>query len=483
MTSYQPLTSDDPFIGDAGALRDYTHELRVTHDASAKVAAAVKAVAAWSQARWVGDAADGFRAVAEDGAAPLETLSERLNGTAKIIDDYATSLGLAQYCGRAFANQAHDALFARRWIQQQLDAATWSATPDPFSVTNLRMQLNDQDNEFARLRRRFDELQADFDERVGSTRAALFKLWGLDSPLDLSGKSGELIEQPKPKLHAYPGLGDGKDVRLGTNDKGNHVVQETGSIPGFLGRGKGTTRTVTSTTAAGAGSRGLPERGVTKKIEYSRDGKIPPADPKKSAAKKVAGSTKATVASASSTAESSRGAKAEKQGKNFGGQAHAGVNAKAKANASSSVGADGITATAGVSASAKLEVGANGSVNSKYVNGDASVHATLGAEAEAKATLGIGKDGLNAGIDGKVFVGGEIGADGNIDIGGIGAGGHAGVTYGIGAEFDLKSKVSLDNVSVKADLGATLGLGFHASVNISIHPKELIHNVADFFGL
>jgi uncharacterized protein YukE len=483
MRSYQPLTSDDPFIGDAGALRDYAHDLRTTGDAAAKVAAAVKDVAASSQASWAGDAADGFRARSEDGAAPLKTLGERLNDTAKIIDDYATSLGLAEYCGRAFANQAHDALVARRWIQQQLDAANWSAAPDPFAVGNLRLQLNDQDNEFTRLRRRFDEVQADFEESVDKTRAALFKLWSLDSRLDPSGKSGELIAKPKPKLQAYPGLGHDKDVRQGTNDNGNHVREETGSTAGLLGRGKGTTQTVTTTTKPSPGSRGLPERGKTKKIEYSHDGKIAPADPKKSAAKKVAGSTKVTVASASSKAESSRGAKAEKQGKNFGGEAHAGGDAKAKANASVSVGADGIKVTAGASASAKLEVAASGRVTSKYVNGDASVHASIGAEAEGKATLGIGKDGLNAGIDAKAFVGGEVGADANIDIGGLGAGGHAGVTYGIGAEFDVKAKVSLDNVSVKADLGATLGLGFHASVDINIHPKELIHNVADFFGL
>ncbi len=480
MTSYHPLTSDDPFIGDAGALRDYTHELRMTRDASVKVAAAVTGVAASSQASWVGDAADVFRARAEDGAAPLETRGKKLNDTAKIIDDYATSLGLAQYCGRAFANQAHDALVARRWIQQQLEAATWSAAPDPFAVTNLRLQLNNQDNEFTRLRRRFDELQANFEESVESTRAALFKLWSLDSRRDLSGKSEELIEKPKPKLQAYPGLGEGKDVRKGTNDNGNRVEQQTGNTTGLLGKGPGTTQTVTTTTKPGAGASGLPERGKTKKIEYSHDGKIPPADPKKSAAKKVVGSTTATVASSSSKAESFRGAETEKQGKNFGGKAHAGADAKAKANASTSVGADGITVTAGVGASAKVEVGASGNVTSKYVNGDVSVHASVRAEAEAKATLGIGKDGLNAGIDAKAFVGGEVGADANIDIAGIGAGGHAGVTYGIGAEFDVKAKVSLSNVSVKADLGATLGLGFHASIDIKINPKEFIHNLFDW---
>jgi hypothetical protein len=481
MTSYQPLTSDDPFIGDAGALRDYTHALRTSGDASAKVAAAVREVSASSKATWVGDAAEGFRACAEDGAAPLKTLGERLNDTAKVIDDYATSLGLAQYCGRAFASQAHDALVARRWIQQQLDAATYSATPDPFQVGNLRMQVNSHDNEFTRLRRQFDELQADFEETVSDTRAALFKLWSLDSRLDLSGKSGELIDKPKPKLQAYPGLGHGKDVRQGIDDGGHHVRQETAMKAG-LG-GKGTTKTVTTTTERKPGLGGLSGIGKTKKIEYSHDGKIQPADPKTSAAKKVAGSTTATVASASSKAESFRGAKTEKQGKNFGGEAHAGADAKAKADASASVGKDGIKATAGASASAKLEVGASGTLTSKYVNGDASVHASVGAEAAAKGTLGIGKDGLNAGLETKIFVGGEVGLDGNIDIGGIGAGGHAGVTYGIGAELDVKAKVSLDNVSVKADLGATLGFGFHASVDIKISPKKVIHNVAGLFGL
>jgi hypothetical protein len=291
MTSYQPLTSDDPFIGDAGALRDYTHALRTTQEAATKVAAAVKEVSVSSKATWVGDAAEGFRACAEEGAAPLKTLGERLNDTAKVIDDYATSLGLAQYCGRAFASQAHDALTARRWIQQQLDAANWSATPDPFQVGNLRMQVKNHDNEFTRLRRQFDELQADFEETVSDTRAALLKLWGLGSRLDLSGKSGELIDKPKPKLQSYPGLGHGKDVRQGLDDNGNHIRQETATTAG-LG-GKGTTKTVTTTTKPSPGSRGLPERGKTKQIEYSHDGKIQPAGPKKSVAKKVAGSTTA----------------------------------------------------------------------------------------------------------------------------------------------------------------------------------------------
>jgi hypothetical protein len=425
VTSYQPLTSDDPFLGDAGALRDYTCYLRTSRDAAAKVAAGVKEVAGASEASWVGDAAQGFRVCAADGAAPLEALAERLTETVQIIGDYATALYFAQSWGRAFANQAHDAFVARRWIQQQLDAATGSVTPDPFAVTNLRMQLNAQDNEINRLRRRFDELQTDFEKGVSETRAELFKLWSLDSPLDLSGKSGELINKPKPepKLWAYPGPVNGKG-----------------------------------------------------------DGKKPPTEPKKSAAKRVAGSTKAKVASASSEATSFRGAKAEKQGRNFGGEAHARVSAKAKADASVSVGADGIKATAGASASAKLEVGASGSVTSKYINADASVHASVGAEAEAKATVGVGKDGLNAGIEAKVFVGGEVGTNANIDIGGIGAGGHAGVTYGIGAQFDAKAKVSLDNVSLKADLGATLGLGLHASIDIKISPKKVLKNLAGVFG-
>jgi hypothetical protein len=418
MTSYQPLTSDDPFIGDAGALRDYTCYLRTTRDAATKVATAVKDVAAASEASWVGDAAQVFRACAAAGAAPLETLGEKLNETAKIIGDYATALYSAQSWGRAFARQAHDALVARQWVQHQLAAANWSATPDPIAVSNLRVQVVDHDHELSRLARQFDELQADFEKSVDDTRAALFGLWSLDSQFDLSGKSGELIQKRKPKQRVDPGSGVGM---------------------------------------------------------------VPPTDPKKkSAAKKVAGSTKAKVASASSEAKSFRGAKTEKQGKNFGGKAQAGVTAEAKANASASVGADGVKATAGVSASAKVEARASGSVNSKYVNGDASVHASVEAEAEAKATFGIGKDGAKVGIDGKIFVGGELGTDANIDIGGIGAGGHAGVTYGIGAEIDVNAKVSLDSVSLNADLGATLGLGFHVSVDINIHPKELIHNLFDW---
>jgi hypothetical protein len=42
--------------------------------------------------------------------------------------------------------------------------------------------------------------------------------------------------------------------------------------------------------------------------------------------------------------------------------------------------------------------------------------------------------------------------------------------------------VSLDNVSLKADLGATLGLGLHASIDIKISPKKVLKNLAGVFG-
>jgi uncharacterized protein YukE len=480
MTSYQPLTGDDPFVGDAGALQDYASALRLTGSAAADVATTVKNVASASEATWVGDAAQGFRACAAEAAAPLSDLAERLEKTANAVDEHAETLYLAQIGGQDMAGRANDVSVTRRWIQQQLNAAMQTA--DPFAVSNLRLQLADQEHEFAGLRRQFHQLQADFEESADKTRQKLFKLWSLNSRFDLSGKSGELIEKPKPKLHNAPDLGDGRDVRNGTTNSGKRVHEVIGRSPGLLGKGNGATRTVTTTTEGGPGFAGLPERGYSKKINYSSDGKIPPDHPGKSAAKKVAGSTKATVASASSKASSFQGAKANKQGKNFGGQASVGAAEKAQANASVSAGKDGLKATAGAGASAKLEAKAGGSVTSKYVNGDASVHASVGAEAEGKATLGIGKDGVNAGIEVKASLGGEIGADANIDIGGIGAGGHAGVTYGIGAELNVKANVSLDKVSVKADLGATLGLGGHVSVDINIHPKEIAHNIADFFG-
>lgn len=485
MTSYHPLTDDDPFLGDAGALRDFTCALRTSEMSVTNVINAVKGVADASRDTWIGDAADGFRAVSIDGTRPLEDIAKRLIETSTMLGNYASALTFAQGWGRAYASQAQEARNARQLIQQQLTAASQTPVPDPFAVNNLRSQLNGQDNEFADIRQKFEELCAEFEDTAIETRASLLGLWDADDSIKLSANAYNR-EAKKPKLRKAPKK---THVRTGKDKHGDRVRETTTNTTGLIPNKKGSRRAVVTETTATSGVFKGRVTGYDRQIQYASDGKIPPADPKKSKARKVAGSTTATLASASSSAESFYGAEGKKQGKNFGGEAKAGAGAKADANAKVSVTKDGLVASAGASASAKLEATASGSYKSEYVNGDVSVHASVGAEASVESKIGIGPNGVTAAVGGKFFAGGEAGVDGNFDIGGVGAGGHAGVTYGVGGEFDLKTNVSLNDVSIKADFGATLGLGFHASVDIDIHPKELISNagkaaskVADFFG-
>jgi uncharacterized protein YukE len=485
MSKYEPLTNDDAFPGDAGAIQDYTVALQSSEAAATTVKSALKGVAEASQSTWVGDAADGFRAVAADTAQPLGDIATRLKETLSILGSYASALTAAQSSGHAYASQALDACNDRRWIQQQINTAKQSPTPELLTLNILQAQLNSHDNEFAHLQRKFEKLRADFEESASKTRSSLLELWDAHGSVDLSA-NGYTRAAKKPTLRSYPGSSN--DLRFGTDSNGNRIVETTDNTTGRFPGGTGASRTTTTTTY-GPGFLNGWTKDYGRQVDYDNSGKIPADDPKKSKARTVAGSTTATLASASSSAESFYGAEAKKQGKNFGGEAAAGARAKADANAKASITKDGLVASAGASASAKLEARASGSYKSEYVNGDVAAHVSVGAEASVKGKVGIGPNGVTAAVGGKAFVGGEAGLDGNIDLGGVGAGGHAGVTFGIGGQFDLKANVSLNDVSIKADLGATLGLGFHASVDIDIHPKEVIGNVgkaagkvADFLG-
>jgi hypothetical protein len=104
-----------------------------------------------------------------------------------------------------------------------------------------------------------------------------------------------------------------------------------------------------------------------------------------------------------------------------------------------------------------------------FVGGELSA----GAGANADANVGIGKDGLTAGITGDAFVG--VRAKGQ--VGGTISHGNASVTgalngtvgAGLGAHFEAKGKVSWSGVKAKVNVGAYLGIGGQVGFDINVN--------------
>ncbi|MFG2555249.1 putative T7SS-secreted protein [Streptomyces sp. NPDC048581] len=138
---------------------------------------------------------------------------------------------------------------------------------------------------------------------------------------------------------------------------------------------------------------------------------------------------------------------------------------------------------AGVGASANLvAASAEGSIeNGPFaVSGKAS--ASVGAEASAKAS--VGKDGVHAGVEG--FVGGKAGVEGHGDVAGVGIGGKAEVSYGLGGTATFDAGMKDGKFVIGGELGATVGVGGSVGGQVEIDPGKVVDSIgdaADFVGL
>ncbi|GAA4066106.1 putative T7SS-secreted protein [Streptomyces shaanxiensis] len=131
---------------------------------------------------------------------------------------------------------------------------------------------------------------------------------------------------------------------------------------------------------------------------------------------------------------------------------------------------------AGASASANLVAGsAEGSweAGPYAVSGKAS--ASIGAEASAKAS--VGKDGVHAGFD--AFVGGKAGGEVHTDVAGIGIGGKAEVSYGLGGTATFDAGMKDGKFVIGGELGATVGVGGSVGGQVEIDPSKVVDSIGD----
>ncbi|HKT57262.1 MAG TPA: hypothetical protein VJR25_10870, partial [Microbacterium sp.] len=61
----------------------------------------------------------------------------------------------------------------------------------------------------------------------------------------------------------------------------------------------------------------------------------------------------------------------------------------------------------------------------------------------------------------------------SFDVGGLGAGGTAGVSYGIGANAGADVSLGKDGIHVSANLGVTFGLGANVKLDLSVNPADI----------
>ena len=147
---------------------------------------------------------------------------------------------------------------------------------------------------------------------------------------------------------------------------------------------------------------------------------------------------------------------------------------KATATASAYVGTLGLGASVGASITA-LHLEGEGKLGDDnlgaYVKGEVDVGKV---EAKADVKLGLDKDGkFNAKVGASAeAIAGEASIKGGVNIAGADVGVKASVNYGIG----VKANFGIEGGVIKADLGATLGVG--ASVSLEIDVSKPIQAVA-----
>ena len=109
--------------------------------------------------------------------------------------------------------------------------------------------------------------------------------------------------------------------------------------------------------------------------------------------------------------------------------------------------------------------------------------AFVGEEAEGKATMKIGKDGVRAGLGGEAFIGGKAEAAGELsgEIAGIEATmkGKAGVSYGLGAAFDLDIGFHEGKIMFNHEAGLTVGVGVNYGVSTEVDLAAAASKIAD----
>ena len=146
-------------------------------------------------------------------------------------------------------------------------------------------------------------------------------------------------------------------------------------------------------------------------------------------------------------------------------------------------GSMGVDATRGAYIEAGAEAGAYLARGEAHWGNDhgttANAEGYIGAEAEAGASGQIGPAGAQVEAGFEAFAGGSIEGGVSQDLGPADVGVSGSLSYGIGVEADVGAEVSMEEISISADIGATLGVGGSLSFDVSISPNEIVDGLAD----
>ena len=112
----------------------------------------------------------------------------------------------------------------------------------------------------------------------------------------------------------------------------------------------------------------------------------------------------------------------------------------------------------------------------------AAARVFTGAQLEGEARVVVGLRGVDAQVTAHALLGGSADVEAEVDLLGVRTTGHAGVSYGLGAELEADAAIGLDKISLKLDLGATIGLGVSLGVDVSISPRAVVGGVAGALG-
>jgi uncharacterized protein YukE len=471
VTSYWPLSDIDPAPGNPKALTGVASDYKGRATTLESISAQVAAAAAESNGAWIGPASDAFRTTAELATIRFRTSARSFTTAESAITAFASALTDAQRDLKKWADVARSARSSRADAILMLNAM---AIDDPGRyrlqqiVSSADYQMANARNGFAYALDLLHMAQRTCIDQLHTVTAS--RLAGTSASGSIRGAGVGIGGSGIVASVGVDDSGPGIDIGVTVPSKSKASAKDTKKS----GR---TTKTALDTVEVYRVGRTKTKNtawdsqfGNDAANETDKSSKAKPTKAKKTTAEVKFAETDFWEH------KSSAGAHAEGSGKNGSWSADAGVVASTGGTAKATADKNGVKASVEVSAKAAVEAKAEGEFKAGYVSGGGSVTASIKAEANAHAGVGIGKDGLKAEVGADAFVGGELSTAGHVNAGGVEVGGEAGITYGLGVKFDAGAEISAKKIGLHADIGATLGLGVDLSFNVELHPAELADN-------
>lgn len=448
----------DPVPGDPGAIRDlgrdWAHAGTAVTQAGAQTATA--ASVADDAGSWQGDAGDAFRGDMEDLNTAVSGCATWFADAAAALRTWATAVEQAQTIADRALHRATEAKKTLDDAKAAYDAAhdTWmSMRHEPPPLTEDAQQA--QQRSMSTVSDHMSTAQSDMDAANEVIEKQKRLAQGAKSDYDDAAKAAvkslSAIADRIGKAPAIPGVGvishsvaGGAKTGVWTVHTGG-TANEWGSVGGQLSYG------------AGANVHG------------DADFQLGPGG-----LSATAGAMAFTGAmfGAGGTATFDRwGLTASAKG-----NVTAYLGALATGRTSLKIGKDGMTADASASAAIEAKATASGSLQAGPAELSATGTAQAGAAAAANGGLAIGPDGVSAKAGASAYAGARAGVETGAEVGGVEAKAGVGVRAGIGIDVGAGGEVNLNDVGVTLKLGGALGVGGDVSLDVHVHPKDMIED-------